>query len=764
MTIDLSESEYAKNTRSILDVAKSLRESGVSTTTLKITIPLLVIIGSQSAGKSSIVEVISGVRVPRASGTCTRCPMEVNIRRCSGEWSVQVYLRREFDAAGVKLDVATKVPFGEPIADRKDISRRLMCAQIAILDNAEENCEMFFRLADTEIEKYRKSTNGTPRFSKNAIIVDVSDPSPNCIDLSFVDLPGLIQNEAEEVVELLERLVESFINKPDCLILVAVPMSDDIENHKSMRLALKADPEKRRTIGVLTKPDLLSVGSRKKWMEILDGTNDMHALRLGYFIVKLSEDAEKSPPRERDEHESKEGDFFTNNPPWDQYQNRDQLGVKNLVKALSKNLMNLIDDALPRLFESVKEQSRSFRQELSLIPKPIAEDTPSLVVSKRIGMLYKDLERTIAGVDVNGKSIAAGDRSFVQQNQSTYFSLKKAIHSTAPVFRPKNGLSDGSTPESNDAEEYFDEENEVLDVGITLPGPPSTKDCGAVRDYINGSRGHEQKGIVPYTAHRVLIEEFVELWRLPTMQCFDIVSARLEKVLNEHVAKNFSLFPSLCEHILPITAKLFENQRDAAQKAVEVALRMESESPYSPFTQNNEYRFSSMKRWATHYAKVFSQRPASQEYIIPEVVTSIAEQVVESIPVVGEVINKVAEGALASDGSSSDASQTSTKPDVGAYEEERKVMAFVRAYFNVSYKRIIDYIPLTIEYTLNKGLLETIQHGIEENLKLYDPGMADKISAMLCEAKEVKERREYLKDKLALLDKNLLQMRQLGLK
>lgn len=79
-------------------------------------------------------------------------------------------------------------------------------------------------------------------------------------------------------------------------------------------------------------------------------------------------------------------------------------------------------------------------------------------------------------------------------------------------------------------------------------------------------------------------------------------------------------------------------------------------------------------------------------------------------------------------------------------------------------QRIIDCIPLTIEYTLNKGLLETIQHGIEENIKLYDPGMADKISAMLCEAKEVKERREDLINKLAVLDKHLVQMRQLGLK
>lgn len=117
--------------------------------------------------------------------------MEVNIRRCSGAWSCQVYLRREYDAAGVRLEVPTKIPFGEPVTDKREIARRLMCAQIAILNNAEENRDMFLRLTDPEIERYRNSNNGTPRFSRNAIVIDVSDPAPNSVDLSFVDLPGM---------------------------------------------------------------------------------------------------------------------------------------------------------------------------------------------------------------------------------------------------------------------------------------------------------------------------------------------------------------------------------------------------------------------------------------------------------------------------------------------------------------------------------------------------------------------------------------------
>ncbi len=135
------------------------------------------------------------------------------------------------------------------------------------------------------------------------------------------------------------------------------------------------------------------------------------------------------------------------------------------------------------MFESLKEQTRQFRQELSVIPQPSIEDSPSLEVSKRICSFHKDLDRTISGVDVSGRKIAGGEQSFVQQNRSTYFSFKKAIRSTAPIFQP---IAIGNPSERDDAEEVFNEERRVLDPGITLPGPPSTKDFTLARDYIEG--------------------------------------------------------------------------------------------------------------------------------------------------------------------------------------------------------------------------------------------------------------------------------------
>lgn len=106
-------------------------------------------------------------------------------------------------------------------------------------------------------------------------------------------------------------------------------------------MELTRDPK-----GVLTKPDTLSAGSsgaHQKWMDILDGSDMVYALNLGYFCVKLSDDAERAQVSSRAERQRREEAFFSEKPPWSQYQHREQLGVKNLMLSLSKHLTALLD-------------------------------------------------------------------------------------------------------------------------------------------------------------------------------------------------------------------------------------------------------------------------------------------------------------------------------------------------------------------------------------------------------------------------------------
>lgn len=74
----------------------------------------------------------------------------------------------------------------------------------------------------------------------------------------------------------------SFIEKPNTLILALSPANTDLANSDSLKLAKEVDPQGDRTIGVLTKIDLMDEGTNA--MELLEGT--VYPLKLGYYAVK----------------------------------------------------------------------------------------------------------------------------------------------------------------------------------------------------------------------------------------------------------------------------------------------------------------------------------------------------------------------------------------------------------------------------------------------------------------------------------------------
>lgn len=169
--------------------------------------------------------------------------MEVNLKSRPGPWSCQIFLRFEYDPKGQPLAEVSLIPFGVALTSPADVEIALMRAQTAILNYPHVQYTEFMRKTKPELDEYRTAEaflNGTLKFSKNVVCVDVYDEG--CPDLSFVDLPGeqlvssvelanlithilgLIQNDERELVDLVEDLVRTNIIG-ECLILVAIPMS-----------------------------------------------------------------------------------------------------------------------------------------------------------------------------------------------------------------------------------------------------------------------------------------------------------------------------------------------------------------------------------------------------------------------------------------------------------------------------------------------------------------------------------------------------------
>lgn len=167
---------YDRQSQKYISIVQKLRACGLEEV---IKLPKIAVIGNQSAGKSSLLEAISQVRLPRASGTCTRCPMEVVLRRGdpdSTEWSCVVSLRFENSKHGT-------IEF-ERTTSKDDVAGLLHRAQLAIL-NPTAKAKDFSNLTDSQCKEYSKELS----FSKDLIVLEITGTD---VDVTFVDLPGII--------------------------------------------------------------------------------------------------------------------------------------------------------------------------------------------------------------------------------------------------------------------------------------------------------------------------------------------------------------------------------------------------------------------------------------------------------------------------------------------------------------------------------------------------------------------------------------------
>jgi len=269
--IGISDSDYAARTRKLINLITDLRALGAQA---EFDLPRIAVIGNQSAGKSSVVEAISGITVPRASGTCTRCPMECRLTNSPQPWQCQVLLRHERDQHGSPVEGKSKEEkFGPLLTDESELEDMLRRAQLAILNPSVSASE--FEDFDTSTLAHGGTFPGSAgqlQFSSNVVCLDIS--GPDVTDLSFIDLPGIISNVApgqdRSMIDVVRNMTRDHI-KGNTLILLTITMRDDIDNQGAADLAHTEDPQGLRTIGVLTKPDTIQKGEEHAWLGILEG-------------------------------------------------------------------------------------------------------------------------------------------------------------------------------------------------------------------------------------------------------------------------------------------------------------------------------------------------------------------------------------------------------------------------------------------------------------------------------------------------------------
>ena len=110
--------------------------------------------------------------------------------------------------------------------------------------------------------------------------------SPNVVDLTLVDLPGItkvpVKGQPHDIEDQIKRITYRYINQPNALILALTAANTDLANSDALKMAREVDPDGERTIGVVTKIDLMDQGTDA--LDLLQGK--IYPLKLGYYGVK----------------------------------------------------------------------------------------------------------------------------------------------------------------------------------------------------------------------------------------------------------------------------------------------------------------------------------------------------------------------------------------------------------------------------------------------------------------------------------------------
>ncbi|XP_073307737.1 dynamin-related protein 3A-like [Primulina huaijiensis] len=275
-----------------------------------IELPQVAVVGSQSSGKSSVLEALVGRDfLPRGNDICTRRPLVLQLQQT----------KRKIDGADEEWGEFLHLP-GKKFFDFNEIRKEIQ--------------------ADTEREAGKNKG-----VSDKQIRLKIF--SPNVLDITLVDLPGLtkvpVGDQPTDIEARIRTMIMSYIKIPSCLILAVSPANSDLANSDALQMAGIADPDGNRTIGVITKLDIMDRGTDAR--NFLLGK--VIPLQLGYVGVVNRSQEDILLNRSIKDALIAEEKFFRSRPVYSDL--ADRCGVPQLAKKLNQILVQHIKAILPGL-------------------------------------------------------------------------------------------------------------------------------------------------------------------------------------------------------------------------------------------------------------------------------------------------------------------------------------------------------------------------------------------------------------------------------
>jgi dynamin GTPase len=455
-------------------------------TSLNFDLPQIAVVGGQSAGKSSVLENFVGRDfLPRGSGIVTRRPLVLQLINDRSEYAEFLHKR------------------GEKYTDFDQVRKEI----------------------EVETDRVTGSNKGISDVPINLRVF-----SPHVLNLTLIDLPGLtkvpVGDQPPDIEHQIKAMIHRFIDRDSCLILAVTPANNDLATSDALKLAQEVDPQGLRTIGVLTKLDLMDEGTDAR--DILE--NRVFPLRRGYVGVINRSQKDIMGKKDIKMALDAERKFFLTHPSYRHM--ADRLGTPYLQKTLNNQLTQHIQDTLPTLRDSLQ---------------------------KKIFALEKDVQE-YKHFHVNDPSRKT--KALMQMVQAFTADMERSIEGSSSKLVSTNELSGGAR-----INRLFHERFPFEIVKMTIDEKEMRREIQYAIRNIHGIR----VGLfTPDKAFEAIVKKQIERLKEPSTKCVDLVMTELSSVVRQ-CSETVARYPRLRDCIEQIvTSSMREQEAYTKQQILQV--------------------------------------------------------------------------------------------------------------------------------------------------------------------------------------------------
>ncbi len=391
----------------VLNIANEINalfnETNLAEDKPELSLPRLAVVGTQSSGKSSCLNAIIGMDIlPTGKNMVTRTPLDIRLHKLlesHNEGWVEFGHYEDGWIVEAKITITVPLPTASQIQEIRD--------QIAI--------------KTVELAGEGMNICATP------IIINIY--SPNVPNLSLIDLPGLTQvacvdkGQPVDIKQKIEELVVSYIQNRRTIVLTVMAARPDLETDQGLALVKKHDGNGQRTIGILTKPDLMNYEAHVGDY-LLGNISQSLKLMYGYYVVRNRSNTKINILEGLDE----ERKYFAEHDEYSKSIYKDFVGIPKLTNNLCEILVESITELIPSVMAEIVALETRVHNKLDILGSgvPESKDAQLTALNKYVNSFY---QRFLDSIESRGTQINTG-----KIIKDTFVCYREKIKAQHPFF------------------------------------------------------------------------------------------------------------------------------------------------------------------------------------------------------------------------------------------------------------------------------------------------------------------------------------------